>query len=114
MPNPMKNLIAVIKKRSLEFGDFKLASGKKSNFYLDLRKLSLSEDVCYIAEAISYILRDKFIEFDAIGGPCIGADPIIGAFFYARGLKRQQLWGSFANLSIMTRPKEIRGLLVRK
>ena len=108
----MKNLIAAIKKRSLEFGKFTLASGEQSDFYLDLRNLTLSQDVGLVAEAIRDVL--KGVDCEAIGGPCIGADPIVGAVLHAMALQRWQLWGSHAHFSVMTQPKEIRGFLVRK
>ncbi len=108
----MKDLIEAIKKRSLEFGDFKLRSGKKSNFYLDLRKLTISEDVGLVIGPITQVVRA--FEFDAIGGPTVGADPIVGAFLHARGLESWKPWNSYASFSVAKPRREIRGFLIRK
>lgn len=73
-----QDLIGAVKKHALEFGDFTLKSGRKSHFYLDCRKLTLSTDVALVVDSILEIADTT--EFDAVGGPCVGADPIVGAF----------------------------------
>lgn len=92
-----QDLIDAVKRYALEFGDFTLKSGKKSHFYLDCRKLTLSTGVAYVVDAILESVDTT--DFDAIGGPCVGADPIVGAF-----LDRME------NLDIVP----YRGFLVRK
>lgn len=55
---------------------FTLASGAKSDFYIDCRKSTLSSrGLPLIVNAMDYILRD--LPHDAVGGPTLGADPII-------------------------------------
>ena len=71
-------LIELIRRQGLEFGDFTLASGKRSNYYLDCRKVTL--DSCgarLIAQGILELLGDQVP--DAVGGMAIGADPITAA-----------------------------------
>jgi len=94
------SLIEAIKSHSLEFGEFQLASGAISNYYLDLRSLALSSDgLFWIVFCLHDLLRVEDAgrsiktEFDAIGGPCIGADPIVGAFLYNQGRIRNHLRG---------------------
>lgn len=82
-----EKLIQLVKERCLELGDFTLASGAKSNFYLDLKKLTLSGAG---SRLISRMLHSRLVtfrssyaykwDFDAIGGPVVGADPLVGAF----------------------------------
>ena len=56
-------------------GDFTLASGKKSTFYIDCRKATLHPQG---AKLIGRIILEKIkgLPVDAIGGLTLGADPI--------------------------------------
>lgn len=70
-------LIELFKERALQFGDFTLVSGKKSTYYLDGKQITLhSEGLRQVGHGLLELLKD--IEFDAIGGMSIGADPIVG------------------------------------
>ena len=104
-------LVKSLSRRSLQFGDFTLASGAKSKYYLDCRKTTLSPDVGLVTVGIEDAIRG--VTFDAIGGPCVGADPIVGAFLHAAGLKRWQPAGSKATFK-REAIREIRGFLIRK
>ena len=69
----------LIVRTALLKGDFVLSSGAKSNYYVDLRRVSLSaEGVSLIAELVLETL-DSGPSVQMIGGPTIGADPIVGA-----------------------------------
>lgn len=59
-------------------GEFILSSGKKSNFYIDCRKITLHPQG---AKLIGKIILEKIkgLKVDAIGGLTLGADPITGA-----------------------------------
>ena len=55
-----------------------LSSGKVSNYYLDGRLITLSQQGAYlVASIILQMLKAEVL--DAIGGPTLGADPIAGA-----------------------------------
>ena len=72
-----QRLIELFRQHALKFGDFTLASGKKSTYYLDGRLITLhAEGLKLIAEGILETLGD--LEFAAVGGMSIGADPIVG------------------------------------
>lgn len=94
-----QELIKAVASKALEFGDFTLKSGKKSNFYLDVRKLSLSGSLHIVIKELAEVLGD--VGFDAIGGPCVGADPIVGGYLALCGKSEY-------------RGAELRGFLVRK
>lgn len=72
-----QELIELFRERALKFGDFTLASGQKSTYYLDGKQITLfSKGLRLVSEGLLSLLDG--IEFDAIGGMSIGADPIIG------------------------------------
>lgn len=55
-----------------------LSSGKTSDFYIDARRVTLSAEGVYLcAKIILDILKDE--RLDAVGGPTLGADPLLGA-----------------------------------
>jgi orotate phosphoribosyltransferase len=69
----------LIRRKALRFGQFTLASGKTSTYYLDCRKVTLDPvGAQLIGEGIlEILLRGSFP--DAVGGMAIGADPITAA-----------------------------------
>jgi orotate phosphoribosyltransferase len=78
MENEREQLRQLLKGQSLMFGDFTLASGKKSNFYFDSKKTTLLSDGAWLtAREVLRLIRDHHIEADAIGGLTLGADPIV-------------------------------------
>ncbi|MFA5090775.1 MAG: orotate phosphoribosyltransferase [Candidatus Omnitrophota bacterium] len=71
-------LLALLKKDALKKGAFLLSSGKMSNYYLDGRIITLTPEGAYlVASIILELVKDEKIE--AIGGPTLGADPIVGS-----------------------------------
>lgn len=85
-------LIALVREKALEFGDFTLASGKKASFYLDCRKVTLdSQGANLIAEGILELLGDNLP--DAVGGMAVGADPITAAVITVAGRQNRRLKG---------------------
>ncbi|MDR0328180.1 MAG: orotate phosphoribosyltransferase [Planctomycetaceae bacterium] len=72
-------LQSLILEKSLKFGDFTLASGKKATYYLDCRQVTLdSVGAKLIGEGILEILERNTLP-QAVGGMSIGADPITAA-----------------------------------
>ena len=68
----------LLKSRSLMFGDFTLASGKKSKYYFDSKRTTLlAEGAWLTAREVLRLVRDKGIKADAVGGLTLGADPIV-------------------------------------
>jgi orotate phosphoribosyltransferase len=77
-------LITLLAKRSAKRGNFTLASGKESNFYIDARLTTMSpEGLSIIGTLALSTLRRTGWEIDAVGGLTLGADPISYAISYA-------------------------------
>ena len=55
-----------------------LSSGKESDYYIDARRVTLQPQGAYLCAKLILDLV-KSLEYDAIGGPTLGADPLIGA-----------------------------------
>lgn len=95
MKKTMKdNLIEMIKEKALLTGDFTLASGRKSSYYLDLRRLTLDS----LASAlIGKLIFERYenLDYDAFGGPAVGAVPIVGAVLNHAGTQGVDLKGFF-------------------
>lgn len=71
-------LLALLKKGAFKRGKFVLSSGKTSDYYLDGRVITLTPEGAYLsASIILEMIKGRGIE--AVGGPTLGADPIVGA-----------------------------------
>ena len=91
MYDPSK-LAALVRQVALKVGQFTLASGKQSHYYLDCRKVTLdSRGACLIAEGMLNLLADDMP--DLVGGMAIGADPITGAVVTLAGVRGISLRG---------------------
>jgi orotate phosphoribosyltransferase len=72
-------LIELLKRDALRTGQFTLASGRTSHYYVDGRKVTLSaEGAETIASQVLDLLADR-PDIAAVGGLTMGADPIVGA-----------------------------------
>ena len=71
-------LFGLLKKNAFFKGKVTLSSGKESDYYLDARLVTLSALGAYhTARVILDMVKDNPLE--AIGGPTLGADPMVGA-----------------------------------
>ncbi len=77
-------LITLLAERSAKRGQFILASGKQSTFYIDARLTTMSpEGLSIIGPLALSVLQQTGWSIDAIGGLTLGADPISYAISYA-------------------------------
>ncbi len=74
----IERLLELIKEKSFKYGDFTLSSGLKSSYYFDGRLTTLWPEGAYlVGKEVFKLVKDAGI--DAIGGPTVGADPIVAA-----------------------------------
>lgn len=85
-----KQLVDLLVWKSLQVSDkpiFELASGKKSNVYIDCRKVTCNAEGQFL---IGNLIFEKIANLDiqAIGGLTLGADPIANAVSYTSWIKK--------------------------
>ena len=89
-----EELKKIILERSLKFGEFILASGKKASYYLDGKQTTLdAKGLTLVGEGILELLLADGKLPDAVGGMSIGADPITAAILTVAGMKGLELRG---------------------
>ncbi|MEO5970887.1 MAG: orotate phosphoribosyltransferase [Bdellovibrionia bacterium] len=91
----LSELTLLIRKLSYREGDFTLASGKKSNFYVDLKNTTLHPDGAYwIGKAALEVLKAEELTIDGVGGLTLGADPLATAISLA-ARERGIIWPAY-------------------
>ena len=87
-----ERLIALLAEKSVLFGEFTLASGRRSDFYVDARLTTMSpEGLRLIGEVGRDALERAGWRVDAVGGLTMGADPIAYAIAYASSMTAKPL-----------------------
>jgi len=77
-------LVSLLAERSTRSGQFTLASGKQSKYYVDARLTTMSpEGLSVIGPLALSTLQQSGWKVDAVGGLTLGADPISYAISYA-------------------------------
>lgn len=88
-----KRLIELVDELAIQRGDFTLASGRKSSYYVDMRRATLHHEA---GPLIGHVMLDMLEEAgfgadvtESVGGLTMGADPVATAIMHAaasRGL----------------------------
>lgn len=81
-----------IVNHSLKKGDFTLASGRKSNYYINGKMSTLDARGAYLTARVFMAMIADDVP-DAVGGLTLGADPIVGAMLALAGLEDLRLKG---------------------
>lgn len=85
-------LLAHIATHALKKGDFTLASGRKSNYYINGKLSTLDARGAYlVARTFLAMIADDVP--DAVGGLTLGADPIIGSMLALAGMEDLDMKG---------------------
>ena len=94
-------LLEIIRKRSFGRGEITLASGRKSDFYFNLKPTMLDpEGATLLAELTYETLKDDNLDF--IGGLEMGAVPLAGAIAQLSWIKGHPIAAFF----VRKKPKE--------
>ena len=77
-------LAELVKELAVVHGKVTLSSGKEADYYVDLRRATLHHRA---ARLIGELLRELTadLDFDAVGGLTLGADPVAAAVMHADG-----------------------------
>ncbi len=74
-------LLSLLREKSVSYGDFTLASGAKSTYYIDCRLTTLDPEGAWLVGQVMHSLIQTAaaasgIKIDAVGGLTMGADPV--------------------------------------
>ena len=83
-------LLNAIKDKAVVHGDFVLSSGKRASWYVDLRRVTLDGAV---APLVGRVMLDETadLDYDAVGGLTLGADPVATAMLHAAAARGRKL-----------------------
>jgi len=97
--NGLERLRQLFRERALQFGDFTLASGKKSSYYVNSKKVLFhAEAIALLGEALFDATAD--LELQAIGGLEVGAIPMAAAALTAYHRHGRSLEGFFVRKQV--------------
>lgn len=90
----LNELTKLIKDIAYEHKKVVLASGKESDFYVDLRNITLHpKGLSIVSNLLFEQITSKFPDVKAVGGPTLGADPIIAGICLISEQKKRPLFG---------------------
>lgn len=99
-----KRLKQYIKERAVVIADYKmftLSSGEKTDTYVDMRIVTHQSDALKLIGKLIYD-KIKGTAIDSIGGPAMGAIPIVSAVLSEAGNLGDQLNGFYVRKSVKT------------
>ena len=71
-------LLNILATHSFRLGDYTLASGQKSDYYIDCRTTTLHAEGGRLSGLLLYdLIRQHFPNAEAVGGLTMGADPLV-------------------------------------
>jgi len=83
-------LLTQIKDKAVVHGRVVLSSGKEANYYVDLRRVTLDGVAAPLVGSVLLDLTDD-LDFDAVGGLTLGADPVATAMLHAASARGERL-----------------------
>jgi len=80
------DLLRAIEQNAIVRGDFVLSSGQHASWYIDLRRILLSGAVAPLAGRVM-LAATAGLDYDAVGGLTLGADPVATAMMHAAAVQ---------------------------
>ena len=90
MSDPKNALLAEIKSKAIVHGKVILSSGKEANYYVDLRRVTLDAVAAPLVGEVMLALTSE-LQYDAVGGLTLGADPVATAMMHAAAAKGKRI-----------------------
>ena len=84
------DLLRQITDKAVVHGKVVLSTGREADWYVDLRRITLDADA---APLVGQVMLDTTadLEFDAVGGLTLGADPVAAAMLHAAAAQGRRL-----------------------
>jgi orotate phosphoribosyltransferase len=102
-------LLAEIKAKAVVHGKVILSSGQEADFYIDLRRVNLDGSVApLVGRVMLETVRD--LEFDAVGGLTLGADPVASAMMHAAAADPDLVGGRKIDAFVVRKSEKAHGL----
>ena len=83
-------LLSQIKDKAVVHGRVTLSSGKEADYYVDLRRVTLDAEAAPLVGRVMLELTAG-IDYDAVGGLTLGADPVATAMLHAAAAQGRKL-----------------------
>ena len=83
-------LLELIRAKAVVHGKVTLSSGREADYYVDLRRITLDGEAApLVGQVMNELTRD--LDFDAVGGLTLGADPVATAMLHAAATDGRRL-----------------------
>ncbi|HVE74717.1 MAG TPA: orotate phosphoribosyltransferase [Mycobacteriales bacterium] len=76
------DLLQLIRDNAIVRGRVTLSSGREADYYVDLRRITLSAAAAPLVGTVM-LAETAELDFDAVGGLTLGADPVAAAMLHA-------------------------------
>ncbi|MFD7923746.1 orotate phosphoribosyltransferase [Streptomyces sp. NPDC059740] len=83
-------LLRQIKDKAVVHGRVTLSSGKEADYYIDLRRITLDAEAAPLVGSVMLDLTAD-LDFDAVGGLTLGADPVAASMLHAAAARGRRL-----------------------
>ncbi|MBS2962139.1 orotate phosphoribosyltransferase [Actinocrinis puniceicyclus] len=105
-------LLAQIKAKAVVHGRVTLSSGREADFYIDLRRVGLDGGAApLVGRVMLELVRD--LDFDAVGGLTLGADPVAAAMLHAAAAQPELAGGRKLDAFVVRKSEKAHGLQQR-
>ncbi|MDQ4085450.1 MAG: orotate phosphoribosyltransferase [Actinomycetota bacterium] len=87
---PRQQLVEQIRDKAVVHGRVTLSSGREADYYVDLRRVTLDAQAApLVGQVMRALTRD--LDYDAVGGLTLGADPVATAMLHAAAADGERL-----------------------